>query len=252
MKTQDSGAKEFLPRRALALAARELYSSSYAPAVYGIGVFFLVFTSVWFFYVQRFFVMGSASLRPYFSGFPLAFILVIPVITMKSWAEERKTGSVELLLTMPFSEWDLVLGKFLASLGVLCFFLVLTVPVPLSLFPLGRFQAGVIASEYIGALLLGSSALSLGLLLSSLSKNQAGAFLGSAVVLMTMMLVSQLNFTFNLPGFIGNFCNFISLPFHFESFSKGIIDSRDGSFFILSALLFLFLNTRVILFRKWS
>jgi ABC-2 type transport system permease protein len=179
MKTQDStGAlKSLLPRRALALAARELYSASYSPSVYGIGVFFLVFTSVWFFYVQRFFVMGSASLRPYFSGFPLAFILVIPVITMKSWAEERKTGSVELLLTMPFSEWDLALGKFLSSLGVFSFFLVLTIPVPLSLVPLGRFQAGVIVSEYIGALLLGSSALSLGLLLSSLSKNQAGAFL---------------------------------------------------------------------------
>ncbi|MDR1430300.1 MAG: ABC transporter permease subunit [Spirochaetaceae bacterium] len=252
MKTQNPDKRNFLPRRALALAARELYSSSYAPAVYGIGVFFLIFTSVWFFYVQRFFVMGSASLRPYFSGFPLAFILVIPVITMKSWAEERKTGSVELLLTMPFSEWDLVLGKFLSSLGILSFFLVLTVPVPLSLIPLGRFQAGVIVSEYTGALLLGASALSLGLLLSSLSKNQAGAFLGSAVVLMAVMLVSQLNFTFNLPGFIGNFCNFISLAFHFESFSRGIIDSRDGAFFILSALLFLFLNTRVILFRKWS
>jgi ABC-2 type transport system permease protein len=153
---------------------------------------------------------------------------------------------------MPCSEWDLVLGQFLSSLGVLCFFLIPTIPVPLSLFPLGRFQTGVIVSEYIGALLLGSSALSLGLLLSSLSKNQAGAFLGSAVVLMAMMLVSQLNFTFNLPGFIGNFCNFISLAFHFESFSRGVIDSRDGAFFILSALLFLFLNTRVILFRKWS
>jgi ABC-2 type transport system permease protein len=241
-----------LPRRALALAARELYSYSYAPAVYGIGVFFLVFTSVWFFYVQRFFALGSATLRPYFAVFPLAYILVIPVLTMKSWAEERKLGSIELLLTMPFSEWDLVLGKFLSSLAVLVFFLVLTIALPLSLLPMGRFQAGVIAAEYTGALLLGASALSLGLFLSSLSKNQAGAFLGSAVVLMAVMLVSQLNFTFNLPGFIGGFFNFISLAFHFESFSRGVIDSRDGFFFILSSLLFLFLNTRVILFRKWS
>ncbi|MDR1586965.1 MAG: ABC transporter permease [Treponema sp.] len=241
-----------LPRRAAALAKKEIYSYLKAPAFYGAVVFFLLFCSVWLFYFQRYFTMDVASLRAYFGAFPLAFILVIPVITMKSWAEERKTGSVELLLTMPFSEWDLVLGKFFSSLGVLSVMLALTVPLPLSLFSLGDFDGGVIVCEYAGALLLGASATALGLLLSSLSKNQAGSFLGSAVALMAVMLINQITFSFSLPQWLTEGINFVSLSFHFESFSKGLVDTRDLAFFVLSTALFLFLNTRVILFRKWS
>jgi ABC-2 type transport system permease protein len=193
-----------------------------------------------------------ASLRPYFAAFPIAFILVIPMITMKSWAEERKLGSIELLLTMPFSEWELVLGKFFASLGVVLVLLSLSLPVPISIIPLGRFELGVLAGEYFGALLLGSSASALGLLLSSLSKNQAGAFLGAAAVLLFTMLINQLTMSMSFPPLIAQMINFVSLSFHFDSFSKGIIDTRDLAYFVLATVLFLFLNTRVILFRKWS
>ncbi|MFP3089033.1 ABC transporter permease [Treponema sp. TIM-1] len=242
---------KYLPRKALALARKELYSYSISPAFYGVGVFFLLFTTLWFFYFQRFFSLNTATLRPFFSAFPLAFIMVIPVITMKSWAEERKLGSVEILLTMPFSEWDLVLGKFFSSFAVLTVIIVLTIPVPVSLLPLGFFDAGVILGEYAGALLLGSSATALGLFLSCLSKNQAGAFLGSAVVLLLVMLASQFTMTFNLPLWLSEGINFISLSFHFESFSKGLIDTRDLAFFIITTVLFLFFNTRVLLFRKW-
>ncbi|MDR2186263.1 MAG: ABC transporter permease subunit [Treponema sp.] len=240
-----------LPLRALALARKELYSCSISPAFYGVAVFFLLFTSVWLFYFQRFFSMDTATLRPFFAAFPLAFILVVPALTMKSWAEERKTGTVELLLTMPFSEWDLVLGKFISSLGMLAGIMALTIPLPLSLLPLGRFDGGVIVSEYLGALLLGSAAAALGLFLSSLSKNQAGAFLGSAVVLLIIMLINQLTSVMNLPAAAAEGINFFSLSFHFESFSRGIIDTRDLAFFVLTTALFLFLNTRVLLFRKW-
>lgn len=237
--------------RALALARKELYASVHAPALYGITVFFLLFTSVWLFYFQRFFTLDAATLRPYFAGFPLAFILVIPVLTMKSWAEERKLGSIELLLTMPFSEWDLALGKFICCLCQIGAMLVLTLPLPLSLLPLGRFDTGVIACEYLGALLLGASAAALGLLLSSLSKNQAAAFLGCAAVMLAVMLADLITQSMDLPPALAEAINFVSLSFHFESFSKGLIDSRDLAFFILSAFLFLFLNTRVILFRRW-
>jgi ABC-2 type transport system permease protein len=239
------------PYKALALARKELYSYSNAPASYGIAVFFLLFSSIWLFYIQRYFTADQASLRVYFDGFPLVFILIIPVITMKSWAEERKLGSVELLLTMPFSEWELVIGKFISSLAILVLMLILTIPVPLSMLPLGNFDGGVILCEYIGTLLLGSAAVALGLFLSSLSKNQAGAFLGSAVVLLAVMLINQITFSFELPQWLAEFINFISLAFHFESFAKGLIDSRDLAFFILATVLFLFLNTRVILYRKW-
>jgi ABC-2 type transport system permease protein len=239
------------PQKALALAQRELYSSLLSPGFYGIAVFFLLFTSIWLFYFQRYFALDQATLRPYFAAFPLVFVLVIPVITMKSWAEERKLGTVELLLTMPFSEWDLVMGKFISSLVLVVLLLLLSLPLPLSLLPLGRFDPGVILGEYTGAFLLGASATALGLFLSSLSKNQAGAFLGSAVVLLLVMLINQIPLSFDLPLWLAEGINFISLSFHFESFSKGLIDSRDLMFFIVTTVLFLFLNTRVVLFRRW-
>jgi len=171
---------------------------------------------------------------------------------MKSWAEERKTGTVELLLTMPFTEWDLVLGKFFSTLSMLVMMLVLTIPMPLTLFSLGSFEIGPIFSEYLGAFLLGACAIALGLLLSCLSKNQAGAFLGSAAVLVVVMLIHQIPLSFDLPHWFARFINFFSLTYHFESFSKGIINTRDLAFFILSTVLFLFINTRVILYRKWK
>ena len=243
---------KLIPKRAIALAHKELNQYLFSPAFYGAAVFFLVFCSVWLFYLNSFFVMDTATLRPYFNAFPVVFIFVIPVITMKSWAEERKTGSIEILLTMPFSEWDLVLGKFFAVYSCICLMLLFTLPVPMTLISLGEFDTGVIFCEYLGVLLLGASVSSLGLLLSSLSKNQAGSFLGTAVVLMIVMSIHQLTLTMNFPHWLAQGINFFSLAFHFESFSKGIIDTRDLSFFLLSTALFLFLNTRVIIYRKWK
>ncbi|MCL2273122.1 MAG: ABC transporter permease subunit [Treponema sp.] len=243
--------KKFIPYRALTLARKELNQYLNAPAFYGAAVFFLVFTSVFLFYFNRYFSTDQATLRPYFSFFPIVFIFVIPVITMRSWAEERKTGTVELLLTMPFTEWDLVIGKFISAFTVLCMILLATLPLPLSLLGLGHFDAGTIFCEYFGVFLLGASATSLGLLLSCLSKNQAGAFLGSAVALMFVMLVNMLALSFNMPQWLARFINFFSLSYHFESFSKGLLDTREMMYFILSTALFLYLNTKVILFRKW-
>ena len=239
-------------QRALALTKKELYTYIYSPVFYGIAVFFLLFTSISFFYVQRFFAMDSASLRSYFAAFPLAFVLVIPVIAMKSWAEEHRLGSAELLLTMPFSEWDLALGKYLSSLAVIGIFLALTIPVPLSLLPLGHFDSGIILCEYLGALLLGSSAAALGHLLSALAKNQAGAFIGTAAVLLATMLITQLTQMFELPPFLAGLLNLCSLSFHFESFARGIIDTRDLAFFMLATAILLYGNKEALYLRRWS
>ena len=233
----------------MVLARRELFSWLASPAIYGVAVFFLLFVSIWFYYLQRFFVMNIASLRPFFEAFPLAFIFVIPVLTMKVWAEEKKLGSVEILLTMPFTEWELVLGKFFSCFALLCGMILLTLPVPLSLLPLGNFEGGVILCEYTGALLLGASAVALGLFLSSISKNQAAAFVGCVVVLLAVMLVK--NLTGDWPPLLSGIVNYISLSFHFESFSRGLLDSRDIAFFLISTILFLFLNTQVLVYRRW-
>lgn len=235
-----------------ALIKKELYSAFHSPVFYAVAVIFLLFVSVWLFNLQNFFSMDSATLRPFCAAFPLGFILAVPALTMKSWAEERKLGSSELLLTLPCSEWSLVLGKFFAAFILLLVIMALTIFVPLTLFPLGTFDPGVLFAEYVGAALLGASATSLGVLLSSLSKNQAAAFLGSAVALVVVIYVRQVAVSLNLPVLAADIINYFSLSFHFETFSRGIIDSRDIAFFIVSTLLFLFLNTRVILYRKFN
>jgi len=238
--------------KALSLTMKELRSAFDSPIAYAVTLFFLLFTSIWLFYIQRFFAMDTASLRSYFAVFPLAFTLVVPALTMRSWAEERKMGTIEVLFSLPLSEWDLVLGKFLASFSILLIALALTLPVPVSVAPLGRFDVGAIFGEYLGAILLGASAISLGQFLSSLAKNQISAFLASVVVLLIATLANQMTSIFELPYAMAQIINYFSLSFHFESFTKGIVDSRDLLFFILTTFFFLFLNQRVLLFRKWS
>lgn len=238
--------------RIFVLARKELRSAWNSPTAYAVTLFFLLFTSIWFFYVQRFLAMDSANLRSYFALFPVAFTLVVPALTMRSWAEERKMGTAEILLTMPFSEWELVLGKFLASWATLAIAIALTVFVPLTLAPLGDFDSGAIAGEYLGALLLGSAAVALGQFVSSLSRNQVSAFLAGVVILLVATLANQITLTLDLPLALADVINYVSLAFHFESFAKGVVDTRDVAYFILVAFLFLFLNARVILFRKWS
>ncbi len=239
-------------KRIVALTRKELFSAYNAPATYGIVVFLLLFAGLWFFYVQRFFALDTASLRPYFSVLPIAFTFVVPALTMKSWAEERKIGTDELLLTLPLSEWELVLGKFLAAYTVLLLALALTLPVPLTLLPLGSFDPGAIFGEYLGALLLGASTVSAGLLLSSLAKSQVGAFLGSVVILLVLTMGNQVTVLLDVPVAVAAVVNYLSLAFHFESFSKGVVDSRDVAYFVLSTVLLLLLNTRVLTYRKWS
>jgi len=240
----------FISTRIFVLARKEILSWLNSPAIYGVTVFFLLFVSVWLYYLQRFFAMDTASLLPFFEAFPFAFIFVIPVLTMKVWAEEKKIGSAEILFTMPFTEWELVLGKFLSCFTLLAAMVLLTIPVPLSLMPLGYFDGGVIFCEYAGTLFLGASATALGVFLSGVSKNQAAAFVGSVVVLLAVMLVHQL--TGSLPSGLADFFNYISLAFHFESFSRGLLDSRDMVFFLITTILFLFLNTQSLVYRRWK
>ena len=235
-----------------ALYRKELFSSFFSPVFYGTGAFFLFFLSFRFYYLQSFLTMDSASFRSFFSSFPLVYIFVIPALTMKSWAEENKSGSAEILFTMPFTPWELCLGKFLSSFVLLLIYIFLTLPIPLSLLPLGNFDPGVIAAEYAGAVLLGAAAIALGQFFSMLSRSQTAAFLSSVLVLLAFMFTDLLVSTLNLSPLISRCLNFFSLSFHFESFSRGLLDSRDFIFFILSAFLFLFLNTSVLIFRKWN
>ena len=234
------------------LAMRELRSSWASAVPYVIIIFFILPLSIWLFEAQHYFALNEATLRPYFSLFPVLCTIAIPALTMRSWAEERKSRTLELLLTFPLSEWELVLGKFFAAYGIFVAAVIFTLPLPLGLMLLGRFDLGVLFSEYLGVLFFGSGATALGLLCSALAKNQINAFLLGFVILLSSTLANQAIALDGLPAILADSIAVFSLAFHYETFSKGVLDSRDISYFIFATALPLFLNTRVLLYRKWS
>jgi ABC-2 type transport system permease protein len=239
-------------RQILPVIKKELRSYFNSPIAFIVVVFFLAFTAAWLFLVQKFIVMNVASLRSYFGIMPVVFIILIPALTMRSWAEERRAGTEELLLTLPFTEFQVVTGKFLAAAVLMAVMIVLTIPVPLALSPLGTFEFGQIVAEYIGVLLLGFTGIAIGQFISSLSRNQIAAFIFSALVLMVLTLVGTVTRLMSLPDWISSLFNYISLDYHFESFKKGILDTRDLLYFIILTLFFIYLNVKVLKFRKWK
>jgi len=237
--------------RIFAVARRELSAYFATPVAYIVVIFFLVITSAWFFFVNGFFAQDIASLRGYFTLWPIVFVALIPAITMRSWAEERRQGTAEILLTLPARERELVIGKFLGSLGLLVITMLLTVPLPLSVVALGSFESGQIAGQYVGALLLGCTGLAAGMLLSALSSNQISAFLLGVVFLLFITMIGQVPGALALPGWLAAAFTWISLDYHFDSFRKGVFDSRDALFFIVLTLACLYANTKVLFLRRF-
>lgn len=233
-------------------AGRELKSAFNSPIASIVAVSYLVFTSVWLFFLNQYFTRNEASLRIYFSVIPTVFIFLVPALTMRSWAEERRTGTLEVLLTLPFSEWDLVLGKFLGVLSLLALVIVLSIPLPLSLAPLGFFDWGQVAGEYLGVFLVGASGIAVGLFVSALSTNQVTAFILTALSLVALTLVNQVNFLVTLPPWLAWLLNWVSFGHHYDSFRRGVLDTRDLAWFVLATGLFLLLNVRVLVRRKLS
>jgi ABC-2 type transport system permease protein len=234
------------------IAAKEMKAAFNSPIAYIVTVAYLVFTSVWLFFLNQFFARNEASLRIYFSVIPTVFIFLVPALTMRSWAEEKRTGTLEILLTLPFREWEVVLGKFLGCFGLLAVVIALSIPLPLSLSPLGRLDWGQVAGEYLGVLFIGSAGISLGLFVSSLSTNQITAFILSGLALLAFTLVNQLNFLVALPAWLAALVSWISFGAHYDSFRRGVLDSRDVLFFLLAIGAFLSLNVQVLVRRKRS
>jgi ABC-2 type transport system permease protein len=156
-----------------------------------------------------------------------------------------------VLLTLPFRESTLVAGKFLAAFILLAIMVVLTLPMPLLLARFGTFDWGEVAGQYIGALLLGAAGISVGLFISSLTTNQISAFLISVFVLVIFTLISWVNRAFPLPNLLAGVLNYVALGAHFSNFQKGLIDTRDLLFYLIVCGLFLYLNMKTLVFRKW-
>ena len=239
-------------KNVLAIARRELKSSFNSPVAYAVILSYLVFTGIYLYFIRGFYAAGQADLRDYFTIMPLVLAFLVPALTMRSWAEERRLGTYELLLTLPFTEAQLVVGKFLSSFVLAAIALLLTVPVPLTASLLGSFDAGVLVTQYLGVLLEAAAAVAIGEWISSLAKNQVSAFVGSVLALLALVLVDKVSSFLGLGGLAASVIDWISLAFHYDSFSRGVIDTRDLAYYLSAAVLFLYLSAWGLTRRKWS
>jgi len=199
-----------------------------SPIAYIVISIFLLVTG-WFFFMT-FFLLDQADLRSFFGLLPITFSFVVPAVTMRLFSEELNVGSYEILLTMPVTFRQVVLGKFLASLVFLAAMLVPTLAYPISVSFLGGLDWGPVMGGYIGALLLGASFCAIGLFASSLTRNQIIAFITGMAICFSLTLIDKM--LFFLPQVLVGFLQYLGADFHFRNISKGILDSRDVLYFL--------------------
>jgi ABC-2 type transport system permease protein len=198
---------------------------------------------------------GYAGLDSFFNIAPYLFIFLIPAITMRSLAEEKKDGTFELLATRPLSDWDIILGKFLASLIIVVLTLLPTLIYYLSVYQLGitkgNIDTGAVIGSYIGLILLGSAFTSIGIFTSSLGKNQIIAFTVSVFICyFTFSGFDSISSIISLQG-IASFLTGLGINQHYQSVSRGVLDTRDLIYFLSFTALFLMLTKTILGGRKW-
>jgi ABC-2 type transport system permease protein len=241
--------KEYL-KMIYILFKKELQGYFNSPIAYiFIGVFLVV--SNWLFF-KSFFLIGQATMRGYFELLPWIFLFLSPAITMRLWAEEKKSGTIEFLLTLPVTDWQVVLAKFFSSLMFLFISLMLSITLPITLASLGNVDLGPIIGGYLGALFLGGSYLALGLFISSLTKNQIIAFVMGLVACFIAFIIGSDFVLVGVPNFLAPVISFLGLGNHFYNIAKGVIDSKDIIYYLSFIFIFLWLNTRIIEGRGWK
>lgn len=236
--------------RIFVLTKKELNSYFNSPLGYVVLSVFLI-VSGWLF-MQTFFIIGQATLRSFFNLLPILFMFIIPAITMSSWAEEKRSGTIEVLMTFPATVAEVVMAKFLSSFVFLAIILGLTSFIPFMVSSLGSPDKGVIMAGYIGALLLGSSYVAIGLWVSSITKNQIISFIVTVAIVFVFYIVGNSFIIGSLPNWLAGICKFISFSVHFDSILRGVISSKDVVYYLSVIAFFLFLNARVVGLRRWK
>lgn len=210
------------------------------PIGYIVIVLFAVFAN--FLFVKDIFVVGSASMRPFFSILPWLFLIFVPSLTMRILSEEKRINTIEVLLTLPISETQIVLAKFLAVLTIVGGGFILTLGLPISLSLLTKMYLPEIIAGYIGSIFLAALYISLSMFFSSQTRNQVVAFLASAIAIF-FLLVLGTEFTANvLPRSVHDFLLYFSPVNHLQNFVKGVIDFRSLFYFVSFVVIFLFLT----------
>ncbi|HND55923.1 MAG TPA: ABC transporter permease [Pirellulaceae bacterium] len=229
---------------AFTIAGKEFRTYFKTPVAYVFLVVFLGFVGWNFFFNPDYFTTGEASMRNFFGMLPMVFLFLAPAVSMKMWAEERKIGTIETLMTMPMREHEIVLGKFLAALGLITVALVLTFPtaVIVSFTAASSVDLGPIIGGYVAALLMGGAYLAIGLFASALTESQIVAFIVGAVICVLMILIGVEGFVALLPKGVAETCVNLSLISHFENIQRGVLDSRDLLYYASVLTFFLMLN----------
>ena len=239
---------------ALTVMRRELSGYFSTPVAWVFIVIFLVMSGTFTFYIGSFYERGTADLAPFFQFHPWLYLFLVPAIAMRLWAEERRSGTIELLLTLPLTTGQAVFGKFLAAWLFIGLALALTFPVWLTVNYLGNPDNGIIAAGYIGSWLMAGGFLAIGSCMSAVTRNQVVAFILSVVVCFGFML-SGLPMIMNLftawaPQALLDVIADFSFLAHFAAVSKGVIDLLDLIFFGLMIAFWLLANTIVLDLKK--
>lgn len=241
-------------RPTLAVFRRELASYFATPVAYVFIVIFLALAGALTFYLGGLYERGQADLQPFFSFHPWLYLFLVPAVSMRLWAEERKVGSIELLLTLPLTKSQAVLGKFLAAWVFIGIALALTFPIWLTLAYLGAPDHGVILAGYLGSWLMAGAFLAIGICLSAVTRNQVVAFILTVVVCFGLMLAGfplVLNvFSAWAPQALVDAVAQLSFLTHFSSIAKGVLDLRDVLFFALTIVAWLAACVVVVELRK--
>lgn len=234
-------------RNVLAIARRELSVYFYAPVAYVFVVVFLLISGYMFF--TELFIGNQADLRPFFGLAPLIFCFFGPLITMRLFAEEKAQGTLEMLLALPVTDWEVILGKFFAAMGLVSVALLLTVPYALFVSAYGPLDKGPAIGGYVGLLLMAGGYVSVGLMTSVWTKDQNVASIVGFLLCFVLFLVGKLLSV--VPLWIAPLLQAVSFDYHFQSISRGVLDSRDILYYLSLISICLVVAHTSLASRRW-
>jgi len=232
---------------------RELASYFDSPIAYIFLIVYLLLNAGW--YMNSFFLAGAADMRGFFGNLPLFNLFFLPAISMRLWAEDKRTGTMELLMTLPMRSWEIVTGKYLASLAFYALALLGTIVIPIMLVALGDPDMGAIVAGYIGSLLIGAFYLAIGIFVSGLFKDQIAAFVVAMVACFFFFSIGWEITAGQIDGWIGGLGsflqNYVGLSSHYDGIQRGVIDVHNILYFVTMSVLFLALNAISLEGRKF-
>ncbi|MCC6476453.1 ABC transporter permease subunit [bacterium] len=211
----------------LVIARREFKSYFDSPVAYIVLTFFLVITG--YFFTSNLFLANQADLRTLWGIIPLLFVFFIPAISMKLLAEEKKSGTIELLYTYPIKDSEIVLGKYLAALGLIAALLAFTILYAVSVSMLGDMDGGQAVAGYVGLLLMAAAYLAIGIFASSVTENQIIAFILALTISFFFFIADKI--LFFLPAAIAGVFEYLAIEYHFQNVARGVIDTRNLIYF---------------------